>query len=90
MQTVWKFPLGYDSRGQFGIEAPAGARPLTVNFDPQGVLVLWAAVDSDATPAPLTVTVVGTGQKLPPDLGEFVNTFSSDPFVFHAFVKAGE
>ncbi len=90
MQTVWKFPLGYEGDPRFEIEVPAGATPLRVDFDPQGVLVLWARVDPAREPASAAVTVVGTGNTIPEGAGEYVSTFFSDPFVFHAFAEVSD
>jgi hypothetical protein len=87
MKTIWKFPLGYQDDPRFEIEVPAGANPLRVDFDPQGVLVMWASVDPDAEPVTAAVTVVGTGSPIPQDAGEYVSTFFAEPFVFHAFVE---
>lgn len=88
MLTVHKFPLGYKGDTEFQIELPSGARPLHVDFDPQGELVLWAEVNTNHAFAPAVVTVVGTGQEKPGHAGEYVSTFFSTPFVFHAFYRA--
>lgn len=85
METVWKFPLGYKGGPRFEIKVPTGAVPLRVDFDPQGVLVLWARVESDADLVTAVVTVVGTGNPIPEGAGEYVSTFFSEPFVFHGF-----
>lgn len=88
MDTIWKFPLGYEGDPRFEIELPSGATPLRVDFDPSGELVLWARVDPSAARGMAAVTVVGTGHPIPNDAGAYVSTFNSDPFVFHAFYQA--
>lgn len=70
---------------EFEVDIPIGAKPLTVDFDPEGALSLWALVDPQALRVKGTVTVRGTGHSVPDDAGEFVNTFMRSAFVFHAF-----
>lgn len=88
METVWKFELGYKGDPQFEIKVPRGAEPLRVDFDPPGVLVVWARVNPDAPQATAVVTVVGTGNAIPEDAGRYISTLFSEPFVFHAFWAA--
>lgn len=83
--TIWKFEPGHKGDPRFEIEAPQGAEPLRVDFDPAGVLVAWARVNPDAPMATVAVTVVGTGNPIPEGAGAYVSTFFSEPFVFHAF-----
>ena len=62
--------------------------PLKIDYDFEKNLVLWAAVDSTHDLVPAVVTIVGTGNELPPDAGVYVSTiFMGGPFVFHMFYR---
>lgn len=78
MTTVHKFPF----KALDAIEVPGA--PLHVNFDPKGELVAWVLMDDSPTHR---VVVRGTGHDLPDGEWRYLNTFMSEPFVFHAFAE---
>lgn len=86
-EQVWKFPLPYKGKTQFEIEVPRLAKPLRVDIDPKGEVVLWAQVKPKQPAVRTVVTVVGTGQNIPDDAGEYISTFLMEMFVFHAYYR---
>lgn len=88
LKTIWKFPINTDLTSW--IELPGrDAKPLHVNFDPSGVLCLWAEVTPDDIYIKRAwIDLVGTGNNLlarTTDVGVYTNTFMRNGFVFHAY-----
>ena len=91
--TVWKYKLNLQPDSRAIVSLPGDTpRVLSVDRDPQGDVVLWAAVDKNSTETnTVTISVVGTGHDLPADAGYFLNTFQIGlAYVFHAFYKFEE
>lgn len=91
--TIWKYKLDLLSDARAIVSLPGETpRVLSVGRDPQGDVVLWAAVDKDSKrTSTVTISVVGTGNDLPADAGYFLNTFVIGlSYVFHAFYKFEE
>lgn len=79
---VYKYQLIY---GLQSLELPEGGEMLTVQLQ-RGWPHLWALVDSARPPQARAITIVGTGQRVPPG-ARYISTFTVEgsPFVFHAF-----
>lgn len=80
--VVWKYPLPEPET----VLTFASGSILRVDVQESGLQAWVAVTDPDGT-CTRRVVVVGTGEPLPegPQL-DYLNTFTSGPFVFHAFV----
>ena len=86
MKTIWKFPVGITQI--FELKMPSGAKILSVQVQHE-LPVIWALVDSDASPVVRTFYVRGTGHSSDGlEHADFVGTFqmSDGIFAFHLFV----
>lgn len=84
--TIWKFPI---DRMHNELLIPFVARVLCAQF--QGtVLCMWALVDPDSPKEKRVVHVVGTGEQIVGDLGEYIGTVQQGPLVWHVFLEARE
>lgn len=82
MRSVWKFPL---NAHEITVLMPTGAEPCHFGYDPQGVLCVWAVVDTDVlTKEPMEFRIHGTGHAFG-DGEEFVGTVLTGPFMSHLF-----
>lgn len=83
MTTVWKYQLA--GVGYQAIQMPSGARAIAFR-EQNGVLALWAVVDSDRPPTTRRFLVTGTGS---PIYGAYehkhIGTVEFGGFVFHLF-----
>lgn len=101
MSTIWKFNLDnplelvagkYASRLSFKIFIPSGARLLYVGHQ-HNENYLWALVDPDNPPEPVSLVRMGTGGKINNSdlLGEYLGTVQNDNgLVWHFFVVADQ
>lgn len=91
MKMVHKYRIvdSYPFSTRIHTELPKGAKVLTV-VELEGVYHLWALVDTEAPLVSTTLYVVGTGWELPEDVGDFICTLFSEPFVCHVFERAEE
>lgn len=88
-QTVWKYHL---TGRETVLEMPVGAKVLSVQLQMLQP-VLWALVEPGPPFEQRKFVVVGTGETLPVDPGEFVGTFQyngpgGEPLVDHVFEAA--
>lgn len=85
MATIWKFPLSLVPDYQ-GVQMPAGSRLLAVQLQREFV-VLWAIVQDTAPMVRREIARFGTGEKLPPNPGEYIGTVqvSDGHLVWHYF-----
>ena len=66
---------------------PQGSRILSVD-NQDGVLTLWAMVNTDRPVEPRYIRIVGTGHEIADKAAaslEFIGTVLMDPFVWHVF-----
>ncbi len=66
------------------ITMPRGAQLLTVQIQGDAAF-LWALIDNHQAPSERTIAIFGTGNPLPELCGEYIATFQTPPFVWHAF-----
>ena len=92
MRKVLKYPFPFMREPEFLMELPKGSKPLKVDFDPEGNLVAWAEVPVEEKTGLVVsekesylFTIVGTGVTILADAGDYLNTFFSNPFVYHAY-----
>jgi hypothetical protein len=85
VRSIWKFPLA--STAKQGLEVPTGARFLSCQMQ-DGVIAIWFDVDTAAPLATRIFLIVGTGQKVPDDAGDYLATVQDDAYVWHLFAKA--
>ena len=79
---IYKYPLKWDDPQT--LQSPGLQRILSVqlqNFAP----MLWAMVDENDDTAPVCIRIFGTGNRLPPEPGEFIDTVQVGSFVSHFF-----
>lgn len=83
MNTIWKFPLARTDKQT--VHLPAEFAILSVGLDPQDQICLWAAVTAGPLEYFVEILIVGTGNKLPSDAGDFLGTVNDGPFMWHVF-----
>jgi hypothetical protein len=84
-KTIWKFPLPSNPSSQINLPGRM-ATPLYVNFDSEGVLCLWAEVDSDdVCKRRVLIEVVSTGQGPLANTSTYMNTVIRNGLVFHMY-----
>lgn len=88
MKTIYKYRLSLTDRQTLEIPLPIDNRFFSVSHDPSGRLCLWCSVDTDRPMRSVTVTIVGTGNPMPDNVGYFVGSVTSTPFVWHVFVAS--
>lgn len=87
MKTVWKFRVERAGHGAFIVQAPRGAKPMTVQLQ-DGKPVLWMLVNDGERLEPMGFQVFGTGWDVDIPLGlvpSFVGTWQEGEFVWHLF-----
>ena len=82
MITIHKYPLIITDTQI--IECPAGAQPLSIKYQDHG-WKLWAMVETENPPSDLTIVCVGTGQEVPNNIQEYIDTVIDGTFVWHFF-----
>lgn len=86
------YPPDGSTKGHLVIEMPVGARvlPAPPSTRNRVAIEIWAEVDADAPRENRGFRVVGTGQSIPGDCGEFVGTVVTHggEFVWHVFEAA--
>lgn len=85
MKTIYKYQLEITDEQEVAL--PLGAQILSVQMQ-NGILCLWAFVDSEAYPIARTIRVFGTGNPFP-ELGthQHLGTVQQPPCVWHVFEK---
>lgn len=91
MKTIYKYPMpvGGGSRRKM----PKGFKPLSVGLDPQGVICLWAEVDTKAPLVDVDFAAIGTGwpfEELSINLGkyDFIGTvYDGLIYMWHYYYK---
>lgn len=79
---IYKYPLQWEDSQT--LQIPDLQRPLAVQLQ-HNVPVLWAFVDENGKPAPHRIRIYGTGNRMPPEPGEYIGTIQVGGFVFHFF-----
>lgn len=80
--VIWKYLIPMTDT--FVVRLPAGAQIRTVAVQNDAPF-LWAEFDPDMPIVVFPFRLVGTGHKIPDDVGEFVGTFFLGSFVGHIF-----
>lgn len=92
MKRIFKYRLdgaaqyrteGFSVGRSFVIMMPAGAEVLSAGMDGAEIAV-WAVVDTEAPPVPVSFSVLGTGLDVRDD-GRFIGTVRDGAFVWHVF-----
>lgn len=84
MRTIYKFPL---TSGFTSLTDVRVLKPVRIAHDPTGQPCAWLEVDTEAEPNGCAGTVVGTGEPLPKDAGEYAGSFHEGPFVWHVYLR---
>lgn len=89
MKSVYKYPIRFEDTLELTL--PVGAQLLTVQMQ-QGMLCLWALVDPEAPKRAYTLHCRGTGHRIGPEVGRYINTIQVEggALIFHYFCGAGE
>jgi hypothetical protein len=65
---------------------PADYELLTVDYDPNGEICLWAIVNIEVENTEVCIAVLGTGWLMLEDVKhKYINTLKQGPYVWHAF-----
>lgn len=82
MRTIYKYPV--KRQGPFELTLPANAQ--IVRFaDQDGVLFIWAIVDTDQPPAVRYFQVIGTGHEIGFEYNKHIGTCEQAWFIWHLF-----
>ena len=84
MKTIYKYPIQITDEQE--ITMPTGAIVIHAGLDPQGTPCVWARVDTEAEPEPVSILVYGTGTTMEYEPLEHVGSFTQGPFVWHVFL----
>lgn len=86
MKTIWKFEVPVED--EVSVEMPCHSEVLAVQEgESPGVLWLWAIVDDTFTTRPRRFSIRGTGHPLG-EVGPYIATVQTGPFVWHVFEEA--
>lgn len=86
MKTIYKYKLHIQEHQS--IEIPNSAKFLYLGIDPIGDPCLWAEVESENKTEVKLITIVGTGSKIPNDIGNYFSSFIHNSFVWHIYIKS--
>ena len=86
--TIWKFPLKLEDEQT--IEVPGGYAATMLCVQLQRGPCLWARVNTDARPCPVTILMRGTGFALAGDEGAYLGTVLIEGGVFMTHVFMGK
>jgi hypothetical protein len=85
LKTIYKYPLENIPSGNI-ITMPADYELLTVDYDPNGEICLWAIVNTEVENTEVCIAILGTGWPMLEDIKhKYINTFKQGPYVWHAF-----
>lgn len=83
MRTVWKYTVNTMYNKQH-FSMPEGAKVLHVD-EQNGLICLWAEVNVYSREVSRYFYIIGTGRKIPDEVGDFLGTALIDGLVFHVF-----
>jgi hypothetical protein len=87
MNTIWKTPV--EIKDWQAVFVTAGAHPIFVGLDPQGVPSIWWEVNAQAVAAERRIVVVGTGNRVPPGCVH-IGSFVDGQYVWHVYAALRE
>lgn len=86
MITIYKYPIK-DTVNE--LELPIGAQIIKADYDPMGVMCIWAVVDTNAETETIKILKIGTGWPLDDYLQKyemtFIETVKENIYVYHIF-----
>lgn len=86
MITIYKYPIA-NMVNEF--ELPIGAQIIKADYDPMGVMCIWAAVDTNAETETTKILKIGTGWPLDEYLQKyemtFIATVKEEMYMWHIF-----
>lgn len=85
MKTIWKFELTFAEKQM--LMMPIEVEPLSAQLQ-NGILCLWARVDSKAPKQPTEIILNTTGNELHPETGIFVDTVQVQGLVVHVYMSS--
>lgn len=88
MKTIWKYELTVNDMQE--VMMPSDAKVVSFGTDPNGVVCIWALVETDNSILPLHARLfrlAGTGHPLPPNIHDyrFIGTTNMGMYVWHLF-----
>lgn len=84
MKTIWKYPIPYLTPLR-EIEMPEGAEILTAQIQ-NGVLCLWAIVDTSKPETTRVIEIIGTGHEIQKGERKYIGTvYPDNGLVWHIF-----
>ena len=87
INTIWKYPIEAVNE----IQMPKDAEILSVGYDPQSQLCVWANVYPDRPVVTRVIKVFGTGKaiNIPGNHLWFIGTVKNGPFMWHVYEITG-
>lgn len=86
MHTVWKYELPVSAFGSAqAVPMQRDAEILYAEYDPNGLLCVWAKVDPEFDQEDRMIIVVGTGHVELSDSAVYISTIVGEPLVLHVF-----
>ena len=86
MKTIYKYQL---LKAICEIQMPIGSRILDVQVQ-NGVICLWATVDTALMPETRIFQIIGTGDSEVDNCHNYIGTVQQDSFVWHIFERKEE
>lgn len=94
MKTIYKYTPARNPNtyGEFSLQLPYGCNVLSVAIDPQGVLCIYAEVNTEEQQTQeVLLYVLGTGKEFinssRKELYKFLGTVIQGPFVWHVYYQ---
>lgn len=87
MKFIYKYPIT-NMPGNNIIQIPEDRQILKLDYDPNGILCIWAFVDTDSEKKDINIVLLGTGWPIDNDEYmklHYINTINDGPYVWHAF-----
>lgn len=84
MKTIYKYPIQITDEQE--IQMPKDANVFHAGLDANETPCVWAIVDTEAPPEPMSILVCGTGNPLRYEPDWRVGSFTQGPFVWHVFL----
>lgn len=89
-KSIWKFVIGEIDMCK-SILAPENAEELSVQWQSDIGIVVWAMCDTEARKEPRVYRVVGTGWEIPSDARRYIGTVQAPGgLVWHVFRETGD
>jgi hypothetical protein len=85
MKTIYKYPI--EIKDQQKIQVHLDCKFLYAGLDNNNTPCVWAEVDTESQKFWRVINIFGTGNPMPNPVGQYLNSFNQNPFVWHVYIK---